>query len=113
MSYKNKWDVKDLSELFVGDSVPPDEISPFGEIDPESEPLEEVKHVEVPASLRAQKDNIFKIMVTHFDPIKETVIQEKTGHATVELRKLLRVLKNDGLVKQIKPGVWGVTEATT
>ncbi len=124
VSYKNKWDIQDLSELFAVETEPTQigtsantEVKPKPEPTPEAEPSPEapaeVKHVEIPGSIKSQIDNIFKIMVTNFDPIKETVIQEKTGHATVELRKLLGVLKQDGLVKQIKPGVWGVTEATT
>ncbi len=113
-SYKNTWEVQDLSELFAVGSEPTPEptLEPEPEPipDPEPEPTADIKHVDVPVSVKSQKDNVFKIMITHLEPIKETVIQEKTGHASVELRKLLGVLKNDGLIEQIKPGVWIVTE---
>ncbi len=98
--------LKDFESRYSDDPDEPDVL--------EHEPVESgstVKTIEVPRSIKDQMDNIFKIMITHFDPIKETVIRKKTGHSTVELRKLLGVLEKDGRVKQIKPGVWVFVEA--
>lgn len=65
-----------------------------------------IKVLDTPKKIQEQMAEIFEIIFDDSDPIKDTKIGEKLGISYPELRKLLGVLVNDGLIKQTRPGYW-------